>query len=89
MPLYIKNEKAEMLAREVAGRYGVSMTEAVINALEEKLARQQYNPDTDMSDSARLAGKLMETGMHCASLPDLDTRTADEIIGYSPEGVPL
>ncbi len=32
--------------------------------------------------------RLMEISKHCASLPDLDTRTPDEIIGYNEFGVP-
>jgi len=39
MPLYIRNKKAELLAREAAQRYGVSVTDAVITALEQQLER--------------------------------------------------
>jgi antitoxin VapB len=36
----------------------------------------------------RLADQLLEIGSRCASLPDLDTRTADDIVGYDENGLP-
>jgi hypothetical protein len=30
----------------------------------------------------------MEIGRHCASLPLLDSRPADEILGYDKNGIP-
>ncbi|HEX4112697.1 MAG TPA: helix-turn-helix domain-containing protein [Stellaceae bacterium] len=35
-----------------------------------------------------LAERLMEIGRHCASLPVLDNRTDDEILGYDEFGIP-
>lgn len=37
---------------------------------------------------AGMAEKLMEIGRHCASLPVLDDRTDDEILGYDEFGLP-
>jgi antitoxin VapB len=38
---------------------------------------------------ARLtAEQLLEIGRKCAALPDYDTRTAEEILGYDENGVP-
>jgi antitoxin VapB len=37
--------------------------------------------------SNRLADRLMEIGKHCAALPDIDARRADEILGYDETGV--
>jgi antitoxin VapB len=34
------------------------------------------------------AERLDEIALQCASLPDYDTRTPDEIIGYDEYGVP-
>jgi len=34
-----------------------------------------------------LAEDLMQIGRDCASLPDLDTRRAEEILGYDERGV--
>jgi len=35
-----------------------------------------------------LAQDLREIGRRCAALPDLDRRSADEIIGYNEIGLP-
>jgi hypothetical protein len=35
-----------------------------------------------------LAMRLMRLGARYAGLPDADTRTADEILGYGPDGAP-
>jgi len=35
-----------------------------------------------------LAAEMLEIGKHCASLRDLDPRTADEILGYDEHGLP-
>ena len=34
------------------------------------------------------AEELLEIGRRCAALPELDARSADEIIGYDEHGVP-
>ncbi|WP_202683441.1 type II toxin-antitoxin system VapB family antitoxin [Skermanella mucosa] len=36
----------------------------------------------------RLADELKEIGARCSALPDLDTRSADEILGYVEHGLP-
>ena len=35
-----------------------------------------------------LADEILEIGKRCAALPDLDTRTAEEILGYDQHGLP-
>lgn len=35
-----------------------------------------------------IAAALLEIGQRCAALPDLETRTADEILGYDRHGLP-
>lgn len=37
---------------------------------------------------ARLADELDDIALHCASLPVLDPRPADEIVGYDEDGLP-
>ncbi len=34
----------------------------------------------------RIADSILEIGRRCAALPDHDTRTADEILGYNEFG---
>jgi antitoxin VapB len=35
-----------------------------------------------------LAAELLAIGAHCAALPDLDRRSAEEILGYDEHGQP-
>ena len=83
MALSIKNRKAEVLAEEVARETGETRTDAVIHALEERLARLRGGKAAvgDLSI-------LQEIAAHCAALPDLDPRTPDEILGYDNHGLP-
>ena len=52
--------------------------------LRERLERELRKDQTVES----LVEELMEIGRHCASLPLLDGRTPDEILGYDESGVP-
>jgi antitoxin VapB len=83
MALSIKNRKAELLAAEVARETGETRTDAVIHALEERLARLRGRKASvgDLS-------VLRQIAAHCAALPDLDPRTPDEILGYDERGLP-
>lgn len=83
MPLNIRNPETERLAAEVARRTGETKTEAVTKALRERLARLRRERVTH-----RLADELEEIADHCARLPVLDQRTADEILGYDDRGLP-
>jgi len=83
MPLSIKSRKADELARELAKETGETITQATEKALEERLLRvrgRKRQPD--------LVERIMEISRHCSSLPVLDDRTPDEIIGYDEIGVP-
>ena len=84
MPLSIEDPTADQLARALAQRTGETLTEAVINALRERLEREQRKDQTGES----LAEDVMEIGRHCASLPLLDSRQPDEILGYDGNGLP-
>ena len=84
MPLSIKDPEADRLARAVAQRTGETLTQAVINALRERLAREERKEQAIES----LVEDIMEIGRHCASLPLLDLRSADDIIGYDQNGLP-
>jgi len=75
----IRNPKVERLARELARRSGATMTEAIADALEASLACQ------DEAYAPRRA-VLAEIAAECAGLPDLDKRSADEILGYGETG---
>lgn len=81
MSLSIKNSEAEELARELARETGVSLTRAVISALRAALLRARGRRT---STSVREA--VLEVAGRCAALPDLDSRPADEILGYDERG---
>lgn len=84
MPLSIKSPEADRLARELADMTGETITDAVIAAMRERIAherRRQENRDLLLADIRAIAE-------HCASLPVLDPRSADEILGYDENGLP-
>jgi antitoxin VapB len=83
MALSIRNREAERLARQVALETGESITQAILRSLEERLKRL-----TGRKAAANLSREILRIGARCAALPDLDTRTADEILGYGDEGAP-
>jgi len=81
MSLNIKNPEADRLARELAERTGETITEAVITALRERLAREEGR-----TTARSLRDEIDAIARRCAALPDLDTRSAEEIIGYDEHG---
>lgn len=79
MALNIKSPDTERLVRDLANRTGVSITQAIHQAAEEKLRRMDEDREArrqalyDIADRAR-------------ARPRLDDRTADEILGYDDRG---
>lgn len=74
-------KETDRLAREVAALTGETLSEAIRKTLAERLERLRRG------QSARLAGRLMEIGRHCAALPDIDPRNPDEIVEYDETGM--
>ena len=83
MALSIKHPEADRLARELASRTGESLTEAVIQALRERLMRE-----TGRARAPRLSEELRAIGERCSRLPVLDARRPEEILGYGEDGLP-
>jgi antitoxin VapB len=81
MALSIKNEEADRLARELSELTGESITEAIVVALRERLANQRIRPGIEQ----RLRRLIAEISRY----PVLADRSADELIGYDLEGVPI
>jgi antitoxin VapB len=77
--LYIKNPAAHRLAEQVAKQMGVTLTQAVIQALEDKV-RQVPKP-IDWKKVDAICAEI-------AALPVLDPRSPDEILGYDEFGLP-
>lgn len=84
MALSIKAPEADRLVRQLAATTGESMTDAVIVAMRERLEREQRKRE----DKQQLIADIMAIAKHCASLPVLDTRTDDEIMGWDENGLP-
>jgi antitoxin VapB len=83
MALNIRNPEAERLASELARYTGESKTEAVTKALRDRLERVRRE-----RSRRPLADELMKIAEHCANLPVLDRRSAEEILGYDEHGLP-
>jgi antitoxin VapB len=81
--LNIKNPEADRLARALAKQTGETITVVVIEALREKLLREQGK-----RAPLELKQAILLIGQRCAALPDLDTRSADAILGYDIKGLP-
>jgi antitoxin VapB len=82
MALSIKNDEADRLARQLAAATGESLTDAVVIALRERLTRVRHRRGPALRVRViRLADELAE-------LPTLDTRSADDIVGYDEHGLP-
>jgi antitoxin VapB len=82
MGLSIKSPEAEALARQVSALTGEGLTAAITNALRERLERLERRKHRSLPD------QLDAIARRCASLPDLDARPSDEIIGYDEHGIP-
>ena len=83
MPLNIKDPVTENAVRELAALTGEGVTAAIRKAAEERLHRVRRD-----RAERHLASEILAIGTRCAGLPDLDTRSADEILGYDADGLP-
>lgn len=83
MPLSIKNEETERLAREVAEAMGESITTAIRHSLEERLTRLRERRSAKVQ-----VERLNEILRRVDALPRLDSRSEDEILGYNEIGLP-
>ncbi len=86
MALSIKNTEVEQLARELARRRRVSVTEAIRQSLEREVARERLVPRDEADD---LFQRLMAIAERAAQVPKRqDAMTDDEILGYDELGIP-
>lgn len=84
MPLNIKHPEADRLARALARTTGETLTEAVLNALRERLQRE-----TGRRDPASLREDLRRIQQRFVRSRRPDRLSADEIIGYDEHGLPV
>ncbi|MQW88525.1 type II toxin-antitoxin system VapB family antitoxin [Sinorhizobium saheli] len=83
MALSIKDVETERLAKALAEKTGETITMATRRALEERLRRVANAGNRDV-----LLDELAASRRRWAKLPVLDSRTADEILGYDENGLP-
>lgn len=83
MALSIRNAETEKLARQVSRLTGETLTEAIGKSLAERLERIRRN-----REDKSLRRDIEKILARVDALPELDTRTADEIIGYDENGLP-
>ncbi len=83
MPISIKNEETEVLARKLAGLTGETLTDAIRGAVAEKYERLRR-----ARAGRSLAEELNAIGLRCAKRPIVSRLSDDEILGYDESGVP-
>ena len=77
MALHVRDERAAQLARELASRRGVTMTRAVVEALEGALAREVRPLPERLNEIAREAARLGDP----ARARTVDEREVDDLWG--------
>jgi antitoxin VapB len=83
MPISIKNDETELLARKLAELTGETLTEAVRTAVAERYDRLRR-----ARSGRSLADELNAIAIRCAKRPLVSHLSADEILGYDDSGIP-
>lgn len=83
MALNIKNEETHRLVVALAQETGESLTEAVTVAVRERLeSLRRKHRRREVAQAVREIQAFVER------IPDRDTRSAEDIIGYDDRGLP-
>jgi antitoxin VapB len=82
MSLNIKNPEAHRLARELAEATGGTLTDAVTEALRDRLDEVRRKDPVGL-----LLEEVREIQAFLADLPDRDLRTPEEILEYDSRGL--
>jgi len=82
MALSIKDPETDCLARALAAATGESLTDAIREALRDRLERESHRSRRGVGLEIR---RIQE---RLARLPVLDPRSPDEILGYDDHGLP-
>jgi antitoxin VapB len=85
MALSIRNPETEKLARQVSRLTGETLTDAIGKSLRERLERLKRNRGRSREAVRKDIDEILA---RVDALPELDTRTPDEIIGYDENGLP-
>jgi antitoxin VapB len=81
MPISIKNDQTELLARKLADLTGETLTEAIRAAVAERYDRLRR-----ARSGRSLADELNAIAVRCAKRPLISQLSADEILGYDESG---
>jgi antitoxin VapB len=84
MALNIKDPTTDRLVRELAAETGESLTSAVTAAVRERLERLRGAVPREQRARA-----LDQIAVRSAARPIADPRTADEIVDYDSDGLPV
>jgi antitoxin VapB len=84
MSIYIKNPEVDKLARKLAKREGSSVTAVIYAALRGLDAARSPSRRRTPEEKYRRAKALIDD---ISKLPVLDSRSADEILGFNEHGV--
>ena len=84
MALSIKDPETDALVRKLAKLRRTSFTGAIRLAVNNELAKDE----PPVRDAEKLRATVREIQAQFASLPVLDERTPDEILGYDDNGLP-
>lgn len=85
MALNIRDPEVHRLARDVATATGETITEAVKQALRERLTKIST---VSAAERERRLAAIEDVVRRFQSLPELDPRTPDEILDYDENGLP-
>jgi len=83
VPISIKNDQTELLARKLAELTGETLTEAVRASVAERYDRLRR-----VRSGRSLADELNEIALRCSKRPVISKLSADDILGYDESGVP-
>ena len=83
MAIHIKDAETERLARELAARSGESITQSTKIAIAERLERIRRNRSSEAQRT-----EILRIVQRIAALPELDSRSDNEIIGFDEAGLP-
>lgn len=90
MSEHVADQDVTRLLDRLAGLTGETRRQALVAAITERLAREKLRrePGRNAPDNERLDEQLDEIVRKFSSLPVLDSRSAEEIIGYDENGLP-
>lgn len=87
MSLVIDDAETEELLGQLAALLGVSVEQALKQAVIERLEREKRRHSARFASKASVE-EILAIGREIAAKPVVDPRTPDEIIGYDEHGLP-